>query len=673
VLWLALSALPRAAESASPHRGSAPKPKAVGNVHAIKRGLTVQPPHRPAGRGKVRQSLYSQYGLQTKRQQKASVAFRDGTLLHMNQQTNVVLRSPTTTYVSRGEVDQVSVPGSNHQVQTASAVASAIGTQFDSRVHGKTTIIVVVEGAVLVKNAKGSVVVKTNQQTTVVKGKPPQAPVPADAAAQTSWTKALPPPDQPLGENAALDANGGGVVAYSSQRSSPDGRWDARNVDDGRLDRGWATASGQAANQWVIIGFGGNKTYSVSSVLIDPAATGGLPPDTDLRTFTIRVSTSGTDDADFSTVLTGTLQQSNTVQRFDLPHPVDARYVELLENSNDGSTDSTSVAELVIVTSAQVDLTAPTPVPIATATPTATAAGATATPTPTAPSVQVANVAVYAADGPPDPNTCVAPGEHATTTIRSTDAAAVAKVTFVQVMGAHTWSVSFVDPSGKVVYTGNPAPLKSNLVCDWLSVGGYPATSAPGTWTIHVMVDGVDVATTTYTLVHAPDAITFTGIAMYREFQAAPATGNVCDRPGEVQSSSISPSDHDAEAKFTFSVWQGTHILHGEFHDPTGAIYYQGDINKTDQGESEWCYWIEVAGANAAMMPGTWTFDLTVDNKPTASVQFTIQPGGSALRRSVSRIGGVSVRQIGSMSSVHHPGPPAVHRADRLERGHLGG
>ena len=628
LLGLALVPLPRAAESASPHRVVSPKTQVVGRVHAIKRGLTVQPPHRPPGRGKVRQSLYNQYGLHTKRQEKASVAFRDGTLLHMNQLTDVVLRSSSMTYVSRGEVDQISIPGSNHRVQTAAAVASAIGTQFDLHVRGKTTTIAVVEGAVLVKNAMGSVVVKTNQQTTVVKGQPPHAPAPVDAAAQTSWTNALPPPDRPLGENAALDANGGGVVAYSSQRSSPDARWDARNVDDGRLDRGWATASGQTANQWVILAFGGNKTYALSSVLIDPAATGGLPADTDLRTFTLRVSTTGTDDAAFSTVLTGTLQQRNTLQRFDLPHPVDARYMELLENSNYGSTDGTSVAELALVTGAQVDVTAPTPVPIATPTPPATAT-ATATATPPAAAVQIAGVTVYAADGPPDPNTCVAPGEHATTTIRSTDPIAVVKVTFGQVTGSHTESVSFNDPSGKVAFQGNPAPLTSNAaVCHWLSVGGWPPTSIPGTWTIHIMVDGADVATTTYTLVHAPDAITFTGAAMYREFQPAPSSGNVCDRPGEIQSSSILPSDQFAEAKFTFSVWQGAHTLHGEFHDPTGAIYFQNTFTETDQGGSEWCFWIQVAGASAASMPGSWIFDLSVDGQPTASVPFTIQPTG---------------------------------------------
>jgi hypothetical protein len=496
------------------------------------------------------------------------------------------------------------------------------------------------------------VVVKTNQQTTVVKGKAPEAPSPVDAGAKTSWTHSLPPPDQPLGENAALDANGGGVVAYSSERSSPDGRWDARNVDDGRLDRGWATAQGQTAHQWLIVGFGGNQIHSVSSVLIDPAATDGLSPDSDLRTFTMRVSTTGTDDASFSSVLTATLRQSNTLQRFDLPHPVSARYVKVVEESNDGSTDAITLDELVIVTGDQVDVSAPTPMPVATP---------TSGPSPTATAGPVAGATVYAADGPPDLSTCKAPGEHATATIHSTDPVVEVKVAFAGLSGAHTWNVSFDDPSGNVAYKGSPSSLTSTLVCDWLGVGGFPATSVLGTWTIHIFLDGAEVAATTYTLVHAPDAIRLTSIALYRESQAPPANG--CDLPDQVKTSTISTSDPYAEAIMTFSVWQGPHTIHGEFHDPTGAIYYEGSNTLTDQGGSEYCFWISVAGSRAASLPGSWVFELTLDNQPAASVGFTIQSTSRGLRpswRGAGHAGGFGshvLRKAHSRAVVEKQGP----------------
>src|SRR5947209_12097267 len=112
---------------------------AIAHVRYIHRGLSVQAPHRHAGRGKVKQALYSRYALQTTRQQVASVNFRDGTLLHLNQLTNAVLRSPAVTRVTGGEVVEQVVPGTRHQVQTSAAVASAVGTEFDVQVKGKLT------------------------------------------------------------------------------------------------------------------------------------------------------------------------------------------------------------------------------------------------------------------------------------------------------------------------------------------------------------------------------------------------------------------------------------------------------------------------------------------------------------------------------------------------------
>src|SRR5439155_4587195 len=117
--------------------------------------------------GKVRMPLYSQYGLQTGKGQKASVKFHDGSVLHINQRSDIQLRSAHLTRDKRGEVVQVVEPGTHHSVQTAAAVATAQGTIFDVRVLGMKTIVLVKEGAVLVHNKKGSVLVKTGQESTV--------------------------------------------------------------------------------------------------------------------------------------------------------------------------------------------------------------------------------------------------------------------------------------------------------------------------------------------------------------------------------------------------------------------------------------------------------------------------------------------------------------------------
>lgn len=342
----------------------APKRSAVADVRFIYHGLTVQAPHHPAISGKVRQQLYSKYFLRTAVQQEASLHFPDGTALHINQRTDLVLSSPHLTLVKTGEVDQILAPGSNHRIQTGSAIATAIGTQFDVQTQEKrltvkethkhkttrkterrvVTTITVVEGVVEVQNTKGpkqTVEVQAGQKTTVVEGKAPSAPTRADPKSTIKWTSVIPPPPNP-GMNIALRGNGGQVVSASSQR--PGSEWSAANVIDGRLDRGWAATG--VRGQTVILAFRERALYNIEAIIIDPAATGGLGSNTDLRGFLIRVSTDGTG---YSDVLRGRVRQSNSLQRFSFPHPVAARYLELIAESNYGSRDTVSVAELEVV------------------------------------------------------------------------------------------------------------------------------------------------------------------------------------------------------------------------------------------------------------------------------------------------------------------------------------
>jgi hypothetical protein len=334
----------------------------LGSVRFIQRGLAVQPPHHRASKGRVRQPLFSLYALNTKVLQRASIAFADGSLMHMDQETDAVLRSPSITQVKKGQVAEVVTPGTTHQVQTSEAVATAIGTSFDVKVKRKkhVTIVVVVEGAVLVQNKQGSVLVKTGQKSTVQKGQAPSAPVPIKALKVIAWTGFLPAPTTPVGMNIGLDANGASAGASSSTRSSPGSDlWDARWIDDGRLDYGWASAAGQTANQWVKIALPGNTIHTIRGVVIDPAATQGQPATDDLKAFEIRVSTTTTADAAFTTVLNATTTQSNTLQRFTLSQPVRAKYVELLGLTNYGGSDGIDVAEMEIVASEQVLALAP--------------------------------------------------------------------------------------------------------------------------------------------------------------------------------------------------------------------------------------------------------------------------------------------------------------------------
>jgi hypothetical protein len=407
-----------AAKSPSPTPTIPPLPTvkkgSVASVRYIRRGLSVTPPHKPRQKGKVRMSLYSAYDLQTAARQMASINFADGTLLHMNQRTDAVLRSASVTAVKQGEIAQVVVPGTNHRVQTAAAVASAVGTIFDVRYRKKIMTVIVIEGAVLVSDKKGSVVVKSGQETTVKKGKAPSAPKIVDAAAAITWINPIPPAPGPPLMNIALDANGGTVVEASSQAAAPPPLrrhvhgeaapatpWDARNIIDGRLDTGWSSASGQSKAQWVKLAFANLGTYPVTEVLIDPAASGGHPAANDLDNFTIKVSTTGTDEASFQTVFRGSTAQQNTLQIFPLPANTTAKYIELRAVDNYGG-DAIDVAELEVV-SAGPALTLPTPTatPTSTTTPTPKPSASptvtpTVTPTPTPTATPVPNATATA-------------------------------------------------------------------------------------------------------------------------------------------------------------------------------------------------------------------------------------------------------------------------------------
>ena len=222
-------------------------PPRLARVHYIYRGLAVQPPQRSRARGRIGDPLFDRYFLQTTANQKASIRFQDGTFLHMNQQTDAVLRTPHLTVVERGEIAEYLAPGTDHRVQTATAVAGAIGTTYDVRVNGGTAIFVVLHGALQVANQSGAVVVKSNQQTTVTAHNAPAPPSPVDARAVFAWTNGIPAPD--LGEDVALDANGGVVVGSSSQREGNGDRGHAQHINDGLLTEGWQTATGAVSNQ----------------------------------------------------------------------------------------------------------------------------------------------------------------------------------------------------------------------------------------------------------------------------------------------------------------------------------------------------------------------------------------------------------------------------------------
>jgi uncharacterized repeat protein (TIGR01451 family) len=123
--------------------------------------------------------------------------------------------------------------------------------------------------------------------------------------------------------NVALHEDGASIAGVSSGTG-------AENII--RSGRGiWSTAPGQVTNQWVKVQLVGGSAHVVSRVAIQ-----GSSSTPGLKDFQIRVSTTGAADADFTTVMTGTMPQDNNVHEFTFA-PVSARYVQLFVANNWGN------------------------------------------------------------------------------------------------------------------------------------------------------------------------------------------------------------------------------------------------------------------------------------------------------------------------------------------------
>lgn len=165
------------------------------SVVALVHGMSIMPPNAKPQKGAVGNNLLQDYHALTANAQLATLGLRDGTLIDLNTDTDVLIKDPLHSTLNGGELFLAVVHGAaSHQVQAGTAVAATKGTRFDVRytVKTRTVVVTVLEGRVQVTNNKQSALVPAGQQTTVVGNQPPSKPKKVNVAALLSWVNALP-------------------------------------------------------------------------------------------------------------------------------------------------------------------------------------------------------------------------------------------------------------------------------------------------------------------------------------------------------------------------------------------------------------------------------------------------------------------------------------------------
>jgi len=130
----------------------------------------------------------------------------------------------------------------------------------------------------------------------------------------------------------AAASNGGSIAGYSSTYG---GAWAPSKLIDGSQTLGWSSDFNQKTNQYVIVQLANGGTYTISKIRLNGSATGGDPQTCATKNFQIRVSTTDTQLSSFTTVLTATSPQQQSMTDYFFT-PVQARYVMLFAVDNYG-------------------------------------------------------------------------------------------------------------------------------------------------------------------------------------------------------------------------------------------------------------------------------------------------------------------------------------------------
>jgi ferric-dicitrate binding protein FerR (iron transport regulator) len=182
------------------------------SLQVVAQGVTLS---RPAT---LREALQFQWRAVAGPTDRGSITFADGSVLDLDHNTTVLIKSPSRTFLQTGQVFlQIVMGGISHDIETGGAVAASLGTRYMVRTLHGTTTVTVLSGRVTVVNAGKAVSLGANQQTTFTGQQAPSAPSPVNAAPLVTWAAALPvAPDAALAHVAYLLLKHGTTLATFS-------------------------------------------------------------------------------------------------------------------------------------------------------------------------------------------------------------------------------------------------------------------------------------------------------------------------------------------------------------------------------------------------------------------------------------------------------------------------
>jgi uncharacterized protein (TIGR03437 family) len=181
----------------------------------------------------------------------------------------------------------------------------------------------------------------------------------------------------------------------------------------------------------------------------------------------------------------------------------------------------------------------------------------------------------------------------------------------------------FIQPNGSVFFTTNTTLNFTGAGCfwAWINIAESNAAGLPGTWQARVFYNGAQIATNTFTITSA------SGV-------------NLLDHritSGPIPADCVAPASKMSYLTTDPLMYQWTNVsgakagdaIRWDFIQPNGSVYLTSNFNLNSTGSV--CFWagINIAGQQAASLPGAWQVRVYYKGALLVTDNFTISRAGA--------------------------------------------